>query len=148
MTELAAGTLVQALDYPPTRSGDATAATGNIVFTAYSPSTAVCTFIAPTTGRVMVAIAAEVRDNTSTNYVRHSVRLVDDRTGDVVVGPDAYARGYSSIGAAADWETRSRVFLVQGLEPGASYTATVMYRVEGESSADQDSISVAVWPAT
>lgn len=148
MTDLAAATLVQAMDYPAAASGSDTVAAGNITSTSYIADSATCTFIAPTTGRVMVAIAGELRDNSSTNYVRLSVAITDDRNGEQVVGPDAYSRGVSSIGLTADVETRSHSFLLQGLEPGVSYTATAMYRVEGGSSADLDSVGLIVWPAT
>lgn len=149
MSDLSAGTLIQALDYPAARMDINTSAIGNNSNTTYSSDTSCSTtFIAPTTGRVCVSIGGELRDNASTNYVRLSAEVTDARDGTTVVGPDAYARGVASIKGALDYETCNSVFMLEGLIPGNEYVITLNYRVSGGTSADLDTTSITVWPAT
>ena len=141
---LSSGTPVRAVDFPPSVQAYAQITIANITDTSYvtgSPEIAV-RFMAPTSGRVMVTVAAGLRNNSATaDRVFVSFRLFegdpDDadliQTNDVKYGVSNYAVS----DAADDYAYSGHTTVVGGLDPGTFYYAQVQHHVTaGNGTAD------------
>lgn len=148
MPDLLSGSVVRALDTPPTvvdRQG--TAVTG-ITSTSYAAGSPVCgtAFTAPTTGRVLVTINAELDNSTAaTTYCGFRIgegasvgagtefQAPDDSLALFAVGTDNLRDGLSE--------------LVTGLTAGDTYNVQLMQRVSaGTGAVGRRAVTVA--PAT
>lgn len=132
MPDLLAGTIVAALDTPPTVYAQDTTAITNISSTSYIPGTPEVgvTFIAPTTGRVMLSVGASMR-NDAANSDRVAVTAEireNDASGAVFLAATVF-RGVATDGipTAGDYCTVGHTTLVTGLTPGGQYFARSMH---------------------
>lgn len=154
MPDLLAGSVVSALDTPPTvadrQDGTVGSVSSAVIGTSYATTwggSTVCgvAFSAPTTGRVLLHYAAEL-DNSS------MVTLVAPRVGDgatVGSGTEIVApQDQIAISNAGTNQVRCGAsLLVDGLTPGATYNAALSMRVTGGNGAVSRRI-VIVAPAT
>lgn len=152
MTDLAAGTTVRALDFPPTASASDGTLITNISSTTYITGTpeVATTFMAPTSGRVMLWVSALGRDDTADQQVYVTVEVYEgtDATGTQILSPSALARGVSTMGEASNPMGHDRASLLSGLEAGTTYYARVVYRVLGGTTADIFYRGLIISPAT
>jgi len=149
MADLAAGSRELALDFPPAAAAyDNTQITdvSSTAFIAGSPVVSV-TFTAPTTGRIVLSVAANVRDSAGTRQMRVAAHIESVTTGLVVVSPSLSAQGVNNAASSTVYEVRSRDTLVEGLVPGDVYFARLMYRVTAGSTADIRGRQITVTPA-
>lgn len=155
MPDLAAGTPVKALDFPPTvavTDGTGLANLANTAYAAGSPEVGV-SFVAPTTGRVIITVGAGVRNNVATGdrvFVAPQVLAGVDASGAEFLAPSVPYYGVSSATGAttSDFQYLSRAQLLDGLTPGAAYYARVMHAVTGGSTCDLAGRTLMVQPAT
>lgn len=155
MTDIAAGTTVRALDFPPTVAATDNTSLANLSSTTYAAGTPEVgvTFVAPTTGRVVTTIGAGVRNNSATSdrvFVTVQVFRGSNSSGTEVLAPSVTYYGVASAAGAttADYQYLSRSQLLDGLTPGTTYYARVMHTVTGGSTCDLNTRTVLVQPAT
>ena len=155
MPDLAAGTPIRALDFPPTvavTDGTGLANLGNTTYAPGSPEVGV-SFVAPTTGRVITTVGAGVRNNTATAdriFVTVQVLEGPDNAGTEFLAPSVPYYGVSSATGAttSDFQYLSRAQLVDGLTPGATYYARIMHAVTGGTTCDLAGRTLMIQPAT
>ena len=149
MADLAAGSRVLALDFPPAVAAYDNTQITDITSTSFIAGSPVvsATFTAPTTGRVVIAVAANVRDSAGTQRVFVAAHIESVTTGLVVATPNAGSFGITNAPPSTVYEIHSRDTLLEGLIPGDTYFARLMYRVNGGSTADIRSRQVTVTPA-
>ena len=155
MSELLAGTTVKAGDTPPTVYSLDTTTISNISNTSYaagSPEVGV-TFVAPTTGRVLVTVGGGLRNNAAnSDRVGLAPQIFEtDSSGTEILAPTVF-RGVASegIATAGDFAYRGRTTMVEDLTPGQQYYARVMYIKFGSagSTPDISARDILVAPAT
>jgi hypothetical protein len=129
MPDLPAGSIIKALDTPPTVV-DAQSATVTTTSTAYTTSGTDCAvaWVAPTTGRVMIHTAARMLNSAATSG---SLIAPETRTGGVigagiVVETPIDAIGASNYGTA--FARSSADHVLSGLTPGATYNTRLLMR--------------------
>jgi len=148
MPDLLAGTLVKALDFPPSQyDAEDTLQTG-VSSTSYTAPTNACsvTFTAPTSGRVKLIVGGGFRDTSGDDqgFITAEIRE-NNVSGAIVLGASAYRNGYISEPEASDYLYHSRITLVEGLTPGQTYFARILIKVDG-GAADLRSKNLAVIP--
>lgn len=139
MADLLIGAAVKATDFPQAKSASDSTTNSNISSTSYVAGTPTVetTFVAPTSGRVLLSVGAGMRDDSGTNRVHVAPQIRQDTSGgSVVFSADVAGRGVGSSGAAAGYEYHSRTSLLTGLDPGRTYHAQVLHKVSGGSTAD------------
>ncbi|TDE40493.1 hypothetical protein E1295_31840 [Nonomuraea mesophila] len=132
-----AGTTVQALDYPPAEFGRSATDVLDVTSTTYvdgSPQVST-TFTAPTSGRVLVTVGAGFRGAGTRRLHLAPVVKVGDDAGAAVLGPNVVSRGVGVQEEATSYVYYSRSTLLEGLEPGQTYFAKTMHKVNGASGA-------------
>lgn len=139
MPDILVGAPISATDRPASVWASDTTANQNIsstTFIAGSPSVEV-TFVAPTSGAVLISVGCAGADNGGTNriHVAPEVRL-GSVSGSVVLSADVTTRGVGLPGEASANVHRSRTTLLTGLTAGSTYYARTMHKVSGGSSAD------------
>jgi hypothetical protein len=110
------------------------------------------TFRAPKSGKALLIIGGGARDNTGTNRVFLTVELFKATRGSGIPVINAESAtfleyGWAASGDASQYMYSSRVSLLEGLEPGATYYARVMHSVEGGATADINVREITVVPA-
>lgn len=143
MSDLLAGAKIRAADWPATVSDTDGTSISNITDTTFVTGTPVVavTFVAPTTGRVLITITGGMRDNTNTNRVvmAPNVFLGTDATGtEVLSTASTLATECTSPGQANAFYYVSRTSLLEGLTAGSTYYARLMYKAETATSASAD----------
>ena len=138
-----AGRLIEASAWPPTEQAFDDTSITNISTTSFidgSPGVNL-TFVAPSSGRVLVYLGGTARSSVSSNgdYVIMGLDLrEDDSSGTVVESPATqglYTCRWPT--AAVNYCSRQRVSPKTGLTAGATYYAGVQYRVgDGDGTAD------------
>lgn len=110
------------------------------------------TFVASTTGRIMLSVGAGMRDNGGTNRIFVSPEVYEgvDETGTLVLDSAGQGREHAliSIDSAGDYVHMSRMTFLDGLTPGATHYARLVHRVTGGSSADitvRDLVVMPTW---
>ena len=134
MGNLLGGSRVLAMDYTPSVTVFDTTQISNITSTAYtagSPEVGV-TFMAPTTGRVLITTGGGFRNNGSNAdrvFLSPQVFLGTDNTGTEVLHPTAPQYGVSSGGGYTldDFQFLSRTTLLDQLTPGSTYYVRTMH---------------------
>jgi hypothetical protein len=132
------GSKLKALDNPPF-ANDYEGTDETTITSTYSVGTATCgtTFVAPTSGIVVVFWSARVEVATSAGFIGVTVQVASGSTigsGAVVAGNGAAADNSCietrrGTGTAADTRIQASMFrIVTGLTPGATYNAVVMHR--------------------
>lgn len=149
MPNIAVGKPILANDFPASQHMNDGTAINDITSTAYlngAPVVSV-TFIAPTSGMVLLSVGGSFRDNTSTNRVHMSpiVRNTDS-AGAIVLAADVTSRGVGSCGAISGFVYRSRTTLLTGLTPGNQYYANLAYKVSAGTTADIQRREITVVP--
>lgn len=149
MPDIAVGSLIQAADFPSSKYAQDTTSLANLSNTTFlqgSPVVSV-TFIAPTSGAVLLSVGCSFRDNTGTNRV-HLAPLVreTDASGALVLAADVTTRGVGSPGATANFMYRSRTTILTGLTPGQQYYAHTAHKVSGGATADLQVRDITVTP--
>lgn len=148
-----AGRIVQATDTPRTVWAYDDTPQLNLTSTPYvtgSPEVGV-SFVAPSSGRVLVTVGGACRDNTNDNRVFLAPQiLLDSSSGTEVLAPSVESYGFAPTGTASNYVTGSRVSLITSLIPGQVYYARVMMSAEitGSTSADIASRDISVEPAS
>jgi hypothetical protein len=136
--DLLAGTVITGTDVPEMASDFEGTQDSGITSTAYAQGT-LCgtTFMAPTTGRVMVMWRAKVDiDTNQATYVSIEVREGSSvGSGTIFLSPsDEYAVGRQNTNNVAF----GIFWPVEGLTPGATYNVRLMHRVTGGSGTVDD----------
>lgn len=158
--DLLGGTRITALDYPPAVQAFDATTIANITSTTYtngSPEVGV-TFMAPTTGRVLLTTGGGVRNNSANNdrvFIAPQIFLGTSSAGTEILAPSAPQYGISSGGGQTndDYQFHSRTSLITGLTPGATYYVRTMHAQVNNSGAtsstsDLSGRSLVVVPAT
>lgn len=141
MSNILAGQRVKALDFPPTVHASDTTAISNITqitYTAGSPEVGV-TFIAPTTGRVLITTGGGVRNNAANAdrlFIAPQVFLGSSSAGIEVLAPSVTLFGIgTSVGSAnLSYQYLSRTEMLDNLTPGATYYVRAMYTVSPDTT--------------
>lgn len=151
--DLSAGTRVKAVDFP--RAAQYTDQTSqlNITDTSYTegvPEVAV-RVMAPSSGRVLVALSAGIRNNTAANQDRVfvSFRVFEgDPADNDLYQTEEVKLGLSNTGAGADdYSYGAHGTMVQGLTPGTYYYFQVRHRTTlGSGTADIANRAILVTP--
>lgn len=149
---LSAGTTVRALDFTPAVQSFQTNTISDISQTTYTvgtPETAV-RFMAPSSGRVAVALSGGTRNNGANAdriFVSYRVLEGDPANGDLIQS-DEVKRGLSNPATGGDgFQYHGHVTMVDGLTPGTYYYAQVRYRTTlGSGTADISHRSILVFP--
>jgi hypothetical protein len=132
--DLLGGTRILAMDYTPVVAAyDGTAISNitSLVYIAGTPEVGV-TFMAPTTGRVMVTIGGGVRNNAANGdrvFIAPQIFLGTSSAGTEILAPTSPQFGISSGGGFAvdGFQYLSRTSLVAGLVPGSTYYVRTMH---------------------
>lgn len=154
MAEFVSGSQVYGVDWPPSQYDQDWTVQANITTTTYvagNPEVGV-SITAPTSGKVMVAIGAGVRNNanpaTDERVIVTYEVLEDGANGPVFTSESAY-RGITSCGIVAiqEYTYQGNFSLETGLTPGRQYFFRVKHRsIDGEGVADIASRDITVWP--
>lgn len=151
MTDLSAGTIVTALDFPPTVQANDGTSQINISSTAYITGSPVVstTFTAPTSGRVRLIASFVGGADASGNraFVSPQVFEGTDTTGTEVLSPSV-ATAVGSMGEQTSSSAYERCSFLDGLTPGGTYFVRVMYRVTGGTTLDLLYRGIIVVPLT
>ncbi|MEU8362313.1 hypothetical protein AB0C27_40475 [Nonomuraea sp. NPDC048882] len=138
-----AGQPVRALDYPPAVwAQDATAINNpsNSSYATGSPAVEV-TFIAPTSGRVLIIVGGGLGNAAGADRIFLSPIVREtNSSGAVVLTASVTNRGFGSDNCSVGPHFGSRESVLEGLTPGQIYYAAVQYAVatgdSGSSTAD------------
>lgn len=127
-----AGRPVRALDFPPAVwDQDATQINNpsNSSYATGSPEVSV-TFIAPTSGRVLIVVGGALGNGAAGDRIFLSPEVREtDSSGDLVLSPSVTSRGFGSDNCAGNFHYGSRESVLEGLTPGQLYYAVVKYAV-------------------
>lgn len=155
MSDLIAGTQVDALDFPPAVYASNATMINNPTNTSYSAGSPVVavTFVAPTSGRVHLIVGGGVGNSAGADriFLSPQVFLGTSASGTEVLSPTVVTRGFSSICEAASFHYGSRRTLLEGLIPGQTYYARVMHAVASDPGAQTGDIAcrdITVAPAS
>lgn len=140
MPDLQAGTVITGTDAPVIGIGAVEGTTQSPTSTSYAAGTQVgCTFVAPTTGRVLVEWRGFIDNNTAgqTTYLSFEVRAGG------TVGSGTAESGLPSDEVALSHEGQNQIRggmfqPVDGLTPGATYNVRCMHRVSGGTGTVDD----------
>ena len=150
MPDLPAGSIVKALDTPPTVA-DTQSATVTTTSTAYTTSGTDCAvvWVAPTTGRVLIHTAARMVNSSTTSG---SLIAPETRTGAVIGSGTVVQAPVDALGTSHYGNTFARsgtVTLLSGLTPGATYHTRLLMRTSvGTDTASFASRELIIVPAT
>lgn len=153
-SSLTAGTPARAMDFPRSMQAIDRTTQLNVTSTSYatgSPEVAV-RFLAPTSGRVAVTVAAGMRNNSATQdrcWVAFAIFEGDPNDGNqVVVEEVKYGVSNHAISDAADdYAYQSQTTIVRGLTPGTWYYARVRHKATtGTGSVDIAERQITVFP--
>lgn len=151
VTGIAVGAKVQAADFPPTVWDNDETAISNVTATTFqngSPEVSV-TFIAPTSGRVLVYNGGGLRNNSGADqmFIDSEIRETDG-SGTVVRSSSVTGDGtLSCADESLGFEYKTRAYVQSGLTPGSTYFARLQYRTStGGGTADITARSIIVQP--
>lgn len=149
MPDILVGAEIQAADFPPAVWASDNTSNANISSTTYiagTPSVEL-TFVAPTSGAVLLSVGVGGSDNGGTNRIHVSPEVrVGSVAGAVVLAADVTNRGVGTPGEAAQNTHRSRTTLLTGLTAGTTYYARTMHKVSGGTTADISVREIVVVP--
>ncbi|GIH27607.1 hypothetical protein Aph01nite_59170 [Acrocarpospora phusangensis] len=129
MTDYRAGTTINALDFPPAvfnrDSTDITVASTSYADGSPQVST---TFVAPTSGRVLLTVGGGLRgDGTRRLHLSPVVKETND-SGTTILAPNVVTRGVGVQENATGYVYYSRTTLLEGLNPGQVYFAKTQHK--------------------
>jgi hypothetical protein len=152
VSDILAGSLIRAADWPVSVSAtDGTSIanmSGVTTYTAGSPVVDV-TFVAPTSGRVLITVTLGARDNGGTNqiFLAPEVYLGTSAAGTLVLSTTSTLPTEARVpGEADDFMYVSRTCLLSGLTAGSTYYARTMHKTSGGTTADIARREIAVRP--
>ena len=152
-TEIKAGDQITADFWPPSVQADDGTVISNITNTTWAPGSPEVgvAFTAPKTGRVGIAVCGGMRETSATNrvFMTYELFLGSDNTGVQVEAP-AIARGISTSGntvASLD-QAMGALEMYEGLTPGSTYYARIVYETEGGATNDITRRRIIVFPLT
>ena len=132
-------TYARSVDFPPAE-GDQDDENGlNLTSTSYVSPQPRCEtrFRAPSSGKVLVTVGGGVRDNSNANRVYLAAEVIESfGDGDTVFSAGDLESAFSGTPEGSNYMYGSRTLLVSGLDPGWTYIARVLHRVDGGSTAD------------
>lgn len=141
MADVQAGDEILAAYWPASVEDEDGTDQTNITNTSYAPGSPEvgAAFEAPHTGRVAIMVGGGMREDSATNRIFMTFELHEgsDNTGAQVVAPTAI-NGISTTGdtdASGDHSLGSLV-VQEGLTPGTTYYARIMYQTEGGTTND------------
>lgn len=150
--DLAAGTRVKALDFPRAVQSFQTVSVLNLTNTSYATGTPeiAVRVMAPSSGRVAVALSAGTRNNgANADRVFVSYRVLEgDPNNDELIQASEVKRGLSNPATQGDdYQYHGHVTMVSGLTPGVYYYFRVQHRTTlGSGTADISHRGILVWP--
>lgn len=149
MAETLVGSVIDADDFPVAVTATDTTALSNLSSTSFATGSPVCstTFVAPTSGAVLLSVGVSARDNGGLNRVHlaPSVR-VGSAAGAVVLSADVTTRGVGTPAEALNFIYRSRTTILTGLTGGTTYYVETQHKVSGGTTADLQVRDVTVVP--
>lgn len=151
MPDIAAGSNVYGLDFPPSGYDQEWTSQLNLTATDYvsgTPEVGV-QVTAPTSGRILVCVGAGTRNNgANTDRVIVTYRVLEDSSNGAVVTSESAYRGVTSTGiATSEYRYVGNYALEEGLSPGRSYYFQVRHRTTaGSGTADISSRSILAIP--
>ncbi|WP_433519033.1 hypothetical protein ACQP2T_28050 [Nonomuraea sp. CA-143628] len=131
MTDILVGSKVKAADFPASVWAQDATEILNITSTTFitgSPVVAT-TFVAPTSGRVLVFVGGAARAQTGDNrvFIVANVFLGTSAAGTEVLSASVGFTGCGFSLAATNYYYQNRTFQMSGMTPGSTYYARVMY---------------------
>lgn len=137
MPDLVAGSRIKAVDYTPA-AGIVDDANYLDISTSYTfGGVAEATFVAPTSGRVLLIVGAGANPGASqTVNVAPEVYEGVDATGTLIVSAHAGLRGVIIYGSVARITVWSRITLLEGLVPERTHYARAVFRGAGGTTSD------------
>ncbi len=145
MPDLIAGTVVDALDWPPAVEASDATQINNPTNTTYSAGSPVVgtTFMAPTSGRVRLIVGGGLGNSSGADriFLAPQIFLGVDATGTEILAPTVVTRGFSAENAASGFHYGSRETILEGLVPGATYSARIMHVVSADPGAQTGDIA-------
>ena len=150
MPDTLVGSVIDADDFPSAVTASDSTAISDIsstTFIAGSPSVDV-TFVAPTSGAVMLSVGLSARDNGGSNAIHLAPEIRENNVaGAVNLAANVVTRGVGLPGEPDGFAYRSRTTIRTGLTPGAVYFARTMHKVSSGSTADLQVRDITVCPA-
>lgn len=149
MPDILVGAPISAADFPVTKWASDATSNANITSTTFIAGTpsVETTFVAPTSGAVLVSVGLGASDNGGTNRVHIAPEVrVGSVAGAVVLAADVTTRGAGTPGEASANAHRSRTTLLTGLTPGTTYYARTMHKVSGGTTADIGVREIVIMP--
>ncbi|GIH27606.1 hypothetical protein Aph01nite_59160 [Acrocarpospora phusangensis] len=140
MTDILVGSKVKAADFPvsvweqdTTEISDAT----STAFITGSPTVDV-TFVAPTSGKVLMFVGGAARANTGDNrlFMAANVFLGTNASGTEVLASSVQLTACGWSLASTSYYYQNRSFHLTGLTPGSTYYARSMYSVTTSGATD------------
>lgn len=151
-SDLVAGTRILAADFPVGVGVVDDTNQENISTTTYTAGSPVVdrTFVAPTSGRILLIVGGGARDNAGTPsnraFITPEVFEGVDASGTQVLPPDVTTRGVTSVNTSSTPGFWCRASLLEGLTPEATHYARVLYRVDGGTTVDVIARDIEVIP--
>ncbi|MGW4476812.1 hypothetical protein ACWENQ_44775 [Nonomuraea sp. NPDC004354] len=149
MPDLLVGAPIVAADFPAATWGSDATSNPDISSTSYIPGTpsVETTFLAPTSGAVLLSVGLGASDNAGANRVHIAPEVrVGSVAGAVFLAADVTTRGAGTPAEATANAHRSRTTLLTGLTPGTTYYARTMHKVSGGATADIGVREIVVCP--
>lgn len=151
MSNLSAGTIVTALDFPPTVQATDNTGITNVSSTSYITGSPVVstTFTAPTSGRVRLVVGAVFGAGGGGNRMFISPQVFEgtDASGIEVLSPSV-ATAVGSMSEQTSYSSYERASFLDGLTPGGTYFVRTVHRVTGGATIDLLFRGVIVVPLT
>jgi hypothetical protein len=138
MPDTLVGATIRSQDFPPAVWTSETTAQTDITSTSFvaGTPTASITFLAPTSGEVLIFVGAGMRDSAG-NRVHLAPEVRENNvSGAVVLSADVTTRGVGSNSVSTGYQYHSRITLLTGLTPGGTYFARTMQKVSGGTTCD------------
>ncbi|SET43624.1 hypothetical protein [Nonomuraea wenchangensis] len=140
MPDILVGAKIKAADNPASVWAQDTTEISNISSTSWiagSPEVGV-TFVAPTSGKVLMFVGGSARANTGDDRIQMSanVFLGSNSSGTQILSPSVGFTGCGFSAASTSYYYQNRLFHLTGLTPGSTYYARVMYSVVNTGTAN------------
>lgn len=150
MPDIRAGAKIQAADFPASVTATDSTSLTSISSTSYSAGSPVVsvTFVAPTSGRVLLTVGLGARNSGSSDRVHLAPEVrVGSSGGSVFLAADVAMRGVGSSAGGSAYHYRARTTLLDGLTPGQTYYARTMHKVSS-GNGDINARDITVVPAS
>lgn len=140
MPDILVGAKIKAADFPESKWAQDATEILNITSTSFITGTPVVatTFVAPTSGRVLMFVGGAARAQAGDNrvFIVANVFLGTSAAGTEVLSSSVGFTGCGFSLAATNYYYQNRVFHLPGLTPGSTYYARVMYSATNTGATD------------